>query len=244
MIKRIYNTPTYNSALQLSIQLFRTSRPEPINLSNKTYKFFEAKEHPLDTTKDALFQIDPNISRYVHPVSKIIAKTQGNNLSQEDSDYLDSIWSDKYKNYQNEQGQFPYQTVSDWKQIIINYWTQVQQLYPDTVQREDVRQKLINQNRVTVEEIMPSSVRQLTELEKLLEKWDVKDFNRLEQWELESDRFSGISTSLAEDIIAERTNGRFVDPADVANRVSGIGSVIQNDLEDQVNEGSLTFNEI
>jgi len=236
-------------------------RPRPLIFDNLTTQWFNIQDHPVNPNNGSLLIIPESRGGSqvsIHPITKAIVRTAGGSLSSEDNQLAEEYWQDRYKNYQEPDGSQPYQSVEDFKNFIVGVWVEFEKFYPDNTERENIASLLLNNNYLPTVNLIPSqttdengniiSITEKTGLDTgvlFTEKWFVKDFNELSQAQLETDRFPGIGSASASDIVTERSNnGRYVSPDDVANRVSGIGDTIKTELQSQVDEGSLTFNEI
>lgn len=238
----IFNAPDPKTAEKISVQFYRISFPEPLNFDNSTYRSFDYKTHPFDNSKGVLIEVENTLKQKVHPVSKVISRTKGGILSEEDSALLEEIWKPEFRNYQNYSGEYPYQSVEDWKESVKAYWSQIVNLFPDEKQRNEVVSKILNQDYVNIIEIMPNWLPQLSELDKFEQKWEVFNFNSVEKWHLESKRFPSISKESIDKIIQQTENeGEFFEPENVKERVPEISDDFVDELTNQLEEGSLVF---
>jgi len=250
------------TAEKMSVWANLIVRPRPLIFDVGTNRWLNTHPHPVDSsTNGSLLSIPESgggAQVSIHPITKAIVRTTGGSLSSEDNQLAEETWQDRYKNYQEQDGTYPYQSVEDFKNFIVGVWVEFEKFYPDSTERDNVAKLLLNNDYLNTFDLIPSqttdedgniiSIMEKTGLDTgdlFLEKWFTWDFNNLSQSQLETDRFPGIGSGLAGDIATERdNNGRYTNPEDVASRVSGIGNTVKTELQNQVDEGSLTFNEI
>jgi len=250
------------TAEKMSVWCNLIVQPRPLVFDVETYRWFNTQYHPVDPSTNGALLVIPESGGgaevSIHPITKAIVRTAGGSLSPEDNQLAEETWQDRYKNYQETDGSFPYQSVEDFKNFIIGVWVQFLKFYPDPTEQSNIANKLLNNDYLPTTDLIPTkttdelgNVINIVEKNSLetgdlfLEKWFRWDFNSLSQAQLETDRFPGIGSGLAGDIVTERnSNGQYTSPDDVANRISGIGHIVKTELQSQVDEGSLSFNEI
>ena len=255
---RQFQVQDTTTAIKLVQWSFLNSRPRPLVHENTTRYGFNYQIHPIDTSKGALLDIPESGEdageAYIHPISKVITDVQGGSLSQDQKDLVRSYWKNEYKNFQDFDGTYPFQSSDDLVNFVSGVWATVQKFYPLQSELDDIISLMQNNSRVAVVDLLPSEiiesqgnqipVIEKTEVEVFNEKWRPVDFNRLTETDLARARFPSIDSAIASDIVADRASSDFFDPADVANRVTSVGSTIESELDAQISEGSLTFSKI
>lgn len=216
------------------------------------------KEHPINPTAYGAVLMMPDAHTIpIHFTNVVAFLIKGNtNLTTEQEKQVADIYEHnkvRINNWLKEDGTYPIQDLDSFKQTIIDHYNFFTTMFPDESERDAVEAKMLEGNSVLWSDLLPSWINVLTSLERFEQKWDSVSFNRVCAFGadglspsecLESARFPGIGSATAQDIIEEfNTNGAFVDSQDVANRVSGVGDSFVAELENQLDEKSLTFNE-
>jgi hypothetical protein len=230
-----FATATQEQAEKLAKQAYRVSSPLILAENRKTRKYYQPKVHPYSpNTYSVLSMVDESWDVPVSPISKIIVRTQGGTLSSSDESWL----RDNFNQFGPTNN---YPSVEALIQAIKDYWSYFTNLYPDQQKRNTVIDKVENNSRIFIKDLIPEWVSSLSENDVFIQKWFSVNFNNLSQSQLESSRFSTIDSTLAETIINERNNnGNFEDLENLETRVS-IPENTSTEFSSSVLGGSLYF---
>jgi len=228
------------TAKYLNRECLKITYPEPFDQKVRFNKVFIYAPHLLDTKYGWYISFPENSHRPVNWLVKLICKAKGfsYNLSNEDKKLIKNSFSKSFlENYKRIDGTYPYKSGYDLLGSVLGYWEQFSKLFPNPQEREEIRNILIQQDKVPLYKLMPSYAKQISGEEFLNLKYTKIYINSLTLNQLQSDRFP-FNNEQAKKIIQEREKEVFESLNDLYKRCNIQKEEIEI-LNKQLQEGSL-----